>query len=83
MPMTDDDDAVVDTPRMTSEQVEKGCWVEDGKVMCPTPQQVSSNDIDDGMTKIKLGDQRIKSVRCFENKKTGDLECTVQSKSKQ
>lgn len=74
---------VVETPVLTSEQIERHCRVVEGKVVCPPQKGLEPGDIKEGMTKIKLGDQKIKSVRCIQNRKTDELECTVMSKGRQ
>jgi len=71
----------LEVPQLTDEQVARGCKVDGGRIICPPESNVSVKP--QGMTDISLGAQKIKSVRCIENKKSGDLECTVTSKAKQ
>ena len=71
----------METPELTPEQIERGCRIEDGKIVCPAKNQMDA-DVMDGTTSIRLGDQKIKSVRCHENKRTNELDCTVQSTAK-
>jgi len=77
--MTED---VVETPILSQDQIEKGCRILDGRVVCPSAPK-EPGEINDGMTKIKLGDQKIKAVRCIADRKTDELQCTVTSRAKQ
>jgi len=76
-----DGDVVIEQPQLTKEQVERGCRVADGKIVCQNEPSATPS-IKDGTTNIQLGDQHITGVRCIENRKSGKLECTVNSRSK-
>lgn len=80
--MTDSEgDVMVEQPQLTKEQIERGCRINDGKIVCPT-EPTANHSIRDGTTNIQLGDQQITGVRCVENRKSGKLECTVNSRAK-
>lgn len=81
--MADDlKESIEETPELTIDQQKRGCRIDNGKVLCPpSPER---RPLVDGNTEIIVGQQKIRSVRCMENRrKPGTLDCTVVSESKQ
>lgn len=73
-------EAVVEVPELTTDQQKRGCRLENGKILCPpSPER---RPLVDGNTDVVIGQQKIKSVRCMQNRRTQQLDCTVVSEGK-